>query len=226
MTFLSVVVLHVPVGLVFSPRLGKKQFLLAIPVQVGGQIIVIPTAEDLHRLAVLDGIAHQVTDRSIHLPAHQDLTACRLAEFQVVDGLDLGADPFDAGPWLVLSRLILAENDDFQRGFCLDIPEEGHGLLDAVPVHIHQLDGLAVLAAQGRNILGASLFCVDLGLEVHIGLRGFGQSVHLLHTAEDTAGEAHQAEEQGHETQDLSCHGVGLPPFVMVCGHTTAIVSS
>ena len=108
--------------------------------------------------------------RRADLPAHQNVHAAGAAQVQVIDGLDLTAHPLDPGVGLVFPSVILLENDDFQGGLSGDVPEEGHRLLGAVAVHVHQLNGLAVFPAQGSNVFGIAFLLVDFGLQIHIGL--------------------------------------------------------
>ena len=126
-------------------RLGQDHFLLAIAVQIRGQVPVVGTAHDLRGLAVGDGVPHQGAQGGPRLPADQHVALSGAPQVDVLDGVNLAAHPLDPGIDLVLPLVVLLKDHDAQRGVRVRVPEKGHGLLEAVLVHIHQLDGLPVL---------------------------------------------------------------------------------
>ena len=192
--------------------LGQDDLLLAIPVQVSGEGAAVGGPHDLRGLAVGDGIPHQGAEGGPHLPADQDVARPGPAQVDVLDGLDLAAHPLDAGVDLVLPLVILLEDHDAQGSVSLRVPEKDHRLLDVVPIHVHQLDGLAVLPAEGGDELPVPLLLVDLGLEVYIGLGGFGQGVHLVHAAKHAAPQPQQTQRQDQAEQHPFCHGAASFP--------------
>lgn len=147
----------------------------------------------------------------VDLPADEDVAAGS-TQVGVGDELNVAAHALDLGQDLVVPVLILLEDDDGQGGVGRGVPEERDGLLLSVAVDIHQLDGLAVFAAEGGDGLCISLFLVDAGLEIHIGLGGFGQGVHLVHIAENAAGQTQRTQHGRQADQQAFSHGRG-PPF-------------
>ena len=166
----AIVVLNSQLGFAAALRLGQDDFLLAVAIQVRCQVLAVSAAHDLHRLFFCQGVTHQGVHRPADLPAHQDVHAAASPQVQVVDGLNLAAHPFNPGIDLVFLVFILLENHNFQGVFRGCVPEKRHGLLHAVSIHIHQLNGLPVFPAEGGNVLRASFLLVDLCLKIDIGL--------------------------------------------------------
>ena len=184
---------------------------MVVPVQIGGEAAAAVGLKNLCGLIAGDGVGGQRVGGGVDLPADEDVAAGS-TQVGVGDELNVAAHALDLGQDLVVPVLILLEDDDGQGGVGRGVPEEGDGLLFAVAVDVHQLDGLAVFATEGGDGLCVSLFLVDAGLEIHIGLGGFGQGVHLVHIAENAAGQTQRTQHGRQADQQAFSHGRG-PPF-------------
>ena len=182
-----------------------------------------------------DRVGHELVDLVAQPPAHHQLPVSPAlgvspaVQVLVGDGVDGGAVPFNDVPDLIGAFAGLAVDVDLQgRGIVgSGGPEKGHRLLYAVPVQVHELDGLGIGPLERAGIFSPSAADqIDLLLEVLVVLRCPGHRVELLRRTEGTPAQQQQKGGQGQCPNDFPLsHSCRLPAafFLSIIPYLAAV---